>query len=290
MCKLRQVTIVGLGLIGGSIARALRTRTPDVVLIAVDREEVRAHPGVTSTVDRFVEISSSAEHGALISKSDIVILCQPVRVIADTIGAYVNPRTVVTDTGSTKRHIVDQARALPGQEWFVPGHPMAGREVGGFENSAPDLFEDRPWILCIEGREPTAVRNVEMLLELLGARKILMSPEEHDRAVATVSHVPQVLSSWLQVLGSRRNASTVAGPAFRDMTRVAGGAESIWRDILATNSDEIGKALRDGALALASMADALLSDPPQVERVLEMLEQARRVRSRTAEATNPADH
>ncbi|MGC4069648.1 MAG: prephenate dehydrogenase/arogenate dehydrogenase family protein [Polyangiaceae bacterium] len=110
-----------------------------------------------------------------------------------------------------------------------------------------------------------------------------MSPEEHDGAVARVSHVPQVLSSWLQVLGSRKNASNVAGPAFRDMTRVAGGAESIWRDILATNSDEIGKALRDGALALASMADALLSDPPQLERVLEMLDEARQVRGGTTE-------
>ncbi|MGC4069647.1 MAG: prephenate dehydrogenase/arogenate dehydrogenase family protein [Polyangiaceae bacterium] len=171
MCKLHQVTIVGLGLIGGSIARALRLRCPDVILVAINRDDLGAHPDVGSTIDHFVTLANVATCRTLISKSDIIVLCQPVRVIVESLSDYVSPNTVVTDTGSTKRQIVAKARSLPGQEWFVPGHPMAGREVGGFENSAPELFENRPWILCTEGREPTAVRKVEMLLEHLGARK-----------------------------------------------------------------------------------------------------------------------
>jgi prephenate dehydrogenase len=288
MCTLHQVTIVGLGLIGGSIAKALRARSSGVVLVAIDREEVGTRPDVVGTVDRFVEIADVAEQRSLIATSDVVVLCQPVRIIAETLGDYVSPNTAVTDTGSTKRHIVARAQTLPGREWFIPGHPMAGREIGGFENAAPDLFEGRPWILCTNERDPEAVARVEALIDLLGARRVLMSPEEHDAAVAAVSHVPQVLSSWLQVLGSRQNASAVAGPAFRDMTRVAGGAEAIWRDILDTNADEVGKVLRHGALALASLADALLSSPPHLERVLEVLEEARQTKVAPPETARPS--
>jgi prephenate dehydrogenase len=269
---LRQVTIVGLGLIGGSIAKAVRRRLPDITMLAIDRGEVGERPDIREVVSEFVPIEASMHHQKRIRASDLVVLCQPVRAIAETITEYLSPGTAVTDTGSTKRLISTRANACPGCEWFVPGHPMAGRAVGGFDNSSPDLFVSRPWIMCSE-----------MLIDLVGARRIVMSPAEHDAAVAITSHVPQLLASWLQMAAVDRNALAAAGPAFVEMTRTAGGSESIWRDIFESNSDEVGRALKESALALAAIADALLSEPPRIEAVLDVMRRARRAREATSQ-------
>ena len=273
--SLRQVTIVGLGLIGGSIAKALRARDPDLILLAVDREDVGKRSDVQALISRFIDVNRVTESKTLVAKSDLVVLCQPVRIIAETVAQYLSPGCVVTDTGSTKRHIVDRARASTDDSWFVPGHPMAGKEVGGFENSGENLFTNRPWIVCPEGRHPSAVALVEAFVDAMGARRITMTPAQHDSAVALTSHAPQILASFLQIAGKGMNALDAAGPAFAHMTRIAGGSEGIWRDIFETNADEIGKTLRDAALALATFSDALLANPPRVERILQVLEQAR---------------
>jgi prephenate dehydrogenase len=149
---LRRVTVVGLGLIGGSIAKALRLRDPNLDLLAVDRGDVGKRSDVKQLVTEFIAIENIGAHHAAIAQSDLVVLCQPVRVIASSISSYVRSGCVVTDTGSTKRHIVEATRKLPGAPWYVPGHPMAGKERGGFENANPDLFVGRPWIVCREYR------------------------------------------------------------------------------------------------------------------------------------------
>jgi prephenate dehydrogenase len=276
---LRQVTIVGLGLIGGSIAQSLRLRFPELVLVAVDRGHVGARADVGQVVNRFVELSSVDNQRSLIAKSDLVVLCQPVHVIANQIAMYVSPECVVTDTGSTKRHIVEAARGLTGADWFVPGHPMAGKEQGGFENRSPDLFVGRPWILCPEGRHPDATARVEAFVDGLGARRISMTPEQHDAAVAAVSHAPQIISSLLLVAGAERNALPTAGPAFADMTRIAGGDEAIWRDILETNANEVGRVLQDATRILSTLANGLLAHPPRVDDALELVRRARRLKT-----------
>jgi prephenate dehydrogenase len=153
---------------------------------------------------------------------------------------------------------------------------MSGKAQGGFDNATANLFADRPWIVCAEGREPEAVARVQALVRCLGARLITMTPEAHDEKVALVSHALQLLASWLQVTGVERQALAVAGPAFDNMTRTAGGSPAIWRDIFETNADKIGSVLREGARALTEMADALLAEPPQLEQVLSLLEQAKR--------------
>jgi prephenate dehydrogenase len=272
---LKRVAIVGLGLIGGSIAKALRERLDGVFLLAVDRGDVGARPDVQAIVSEFVSSDDIAAQCAAMKECDLVILCQPVRVIADTVAAYLTTRTAVTDTGSTKRLVVERAGTGPESAWFVPGHPMAGKAQSGFEHAVANLFEGRPWILCPERSEAQAVARVEALIELVGAKRVVMTPQEHDAAVAITSHVPQVLSSWLRQAGSDRNALAAAGPAFFEMTRTAGGAETIWRDIFETNADEVGHLLDDAALALAAVADALRAKPPRVEVLLEVLRKAR---------------
>jgi prephenate dehydrogenase len=152
---------------------------------------------------------------------------------------------------------------------------MAGKEQGGFENASPDLFVGRPWIVCPEGRRPEAVARVEAFVDGLGAQRISMTPERHDAAVAIISHVPQLLSSWLLVAGGEKNALPTAGPAFADMTRIAGGDETIWRDIFETNADEIGKVLSEGALTFSTLAEALMAKPPRLAPAIELVRQAR---------------
>jgi prephenate dehydrogenase len=276
---LRQVTIVGLGLIGGSIARALRHRNPNLVLVAIDRAHVGARADVCSVINHFVDVEALASHRKILENSDITVLCQPVRVIASQLSAYVAPGCVVTDTGSTKRSIVEASHNLDGAEWFVPGHPMAGKEQGGFENATPDLFVGRPWILCQESCNQAAFERVAAFVDSLGARRISMSPSEHDAAVAAVSHVPQVLSSLLLVTAAARNALPTAGPAFADMTRVAGGEETIWRDILETNAREVGQVLREASRILSDISDGLLADPPSATRAMDVLRHARQLKT-----------
>lgn len=272
---MKRVAIVGLGLIGGSIAKALRERQSDIFLLAVDRSDVGLRTDVGAIVSEFVPIDSLAQHRARITECDLVVLCQPVRIIVNTVSEYLAEQTVVTDTGSTKRLVAIHAGSGAASAWFVPGHPMAGKAHGGFENATASLFEGRPWILCPEGRNTEAVARVEALIDLVGAKRVVMSPEEHDAAVAITSHLPQLLASWLHRAGSERNALAAAGPAFLDMTRTAGGADTIWQDIFQTNADEVGHALRDAALAFAALSDALLATPPRIEVILEVLRKAR---------------
>lgn len=271
------ITIVGLGLIGGSIARAVRAHT-DARILAIDRSEVGGIPGVEEVVSRFVPLDRVGSAIVEIGQSDLIVLCLPVRTITESAARYISTGAVVTDTGSTKRAVAEGVAALPRAEWFVPGHPMAGKAQGGFENATAELFRGRPWIVCPERSHPRAVAAVEHLIELVAATPVYMTADEHDAAVAVVSHVPQLLASWLRVAGNERNAVKVAGPAFTDMTRTAGGGETMWRDIFETNADEIGALMKDAALAFAAVSDALLATPPRVDAVLEILRRARATR------------
>lgn len=272
---MKRVAVVGLGLIGGSIVKALRERIVGVELVGVDRQEVGARGEIESVVSQFIpadEVNQRREH---LEACDLIVLCQPVRVISSTVASYLTTRTVVTDTGSTKRAVVAQVGSGPESRWFVPGHPMAGRAQGGFGNASSGLFEGRPWILCPKGKDAAAVARVARLIEVLGATRVDMTPERHDAAVAVTSHLPQLLSSWLRQAGSEHDALAAAGPAFTEMTRAAGGAEGIWRDIFETNADEVGRLLKDASLAFAAVSDALLARPPRIEVVMEVLRKAR---------------
>jgi prephenate dehydrogenase len=153
-----------------------------------------------------------------------------------------------TDVGSVKRGICGDARRR-GLTRFVGGHPMAGREASGFVASSPDLFHGRWWILTPDsGTTPTARRAVRALVRAAGARPVVMTPAEHDRAVAFLSHVPQVVA-WA-LFGSAKSDRVakrhldVAGPAFRDMTRLARSPRALWREILRENRAEVTAALK----------------------------------------------
>jgi prephenate dehydrogenase len=239
-----RVAVVGLGVIGGSLARVLRARGHEVV--GVDRPEVlrraRAARAVSRTAPSLGEAAKDADVLVLAAppRANLVLLREAARA------ARAFPRLVVTDVGSVKAPIVSAARRL-GLRQFVGGHPIAGNEGSGFAASAASLFEGRAWILCAES-EPKALRRVRALARAAGARPVVLEAARHDRALAFLSHVPQI-TAWALFEAARRDpvagrALSLAGPGFADMTRLAKSPRALWREILGQNRREVDRALR----------------------------------------------
>lgn len=240
----KTISIIGLGLIGGSIALAVRERWPATRLVGVDRKAVLAHALGSSAIDRAAD--SAADAG----DADLVILAAPVRqnlkLLAE-IAQRLPASTIATDVGSTKRGIVDESVALACTGSFVGGHPIGGAEQGGFGFARPDLFRHRPWIFTPSATTPAAV--LDRLFEFarsLGARPSSMDAAEHDRLMAFVSHLPQLAASALmEVIGSTagEHALRFAGRGLVDTTRLASSPPETWRDVCATNADAVADAL-----------------------------------------------
>ncbi len=270
---LSQVSIVGLGLIGGSLARALRERLPRLRLVGIDRDGVAASADARALVERCISERDASSVAEAFATSDLVLLATPVHAIQRWLQPALTHGAVVTDCGSTKRTIAAAARGLPGAARFIPGHPMAGAGAGPAAASG-DLFEGRPWVLCPEvATEPSACDLVEQLVVTLGARPIRMSAEDHDRAVALVSHSPRLAASALTVLAARERALVAAGPAFERLLRGAGGDARVWRDVLESNADEVARSLR-AVMAQLEACAAELEAGSGVERCLGVLAEA----------------
>jgi prephenate dehydrogenase len=265
-----KIGIVGLGLIGGSIALAARQLWPKALVIGVDNKDV------LETAMRLHAIDVAADDLIVLAEADVVILAAPVRVnialLAD-LDENVRQPAVVTDTGSTKRDIMAAASSLPARLTFIGGHPLAGAAHGGLEHARADLFSGRPWLLTppvVDGgpdrtRPPSAAtgeRRVQPgdpggaalakltgFVQALGAVPRVVGAQAHDRLLAFLSHLPQLTASALmQVIGESvgQDGLALAGRGLADTTRLASSPADIWTDIAATNADEIGHAL--GAL------------------------------------------
>ena len=245
------IAIVGLGLIGGSIALAIRDRWPASRVFGVDSEPVLAHALGAGAIERGFET-----HGALPDVS-LIVLAAPVRQNIELLqqisrGGRVlsnsaeHPITI-TDVGGTKREIVNAARALAPGVTFVGGHPLGGGERGGFAFARPDLFAGRPWIFTPDDNTNSdAVERLSRFVAGLGAKPLLISADEHDRVMAFVSHLPQLAASALMdVVGSAAHGEglRMAGRGLVDTTRLASSPADVWRDICLTNADAIESAL-----------------------------------------------
>lgn len=273
-----RVAIVGLGLIGGSIAKALRARGEGAIF-GVDHGDVLALAG--GLLDGGAEPGSTLA-GELLASADLVVLATPSRVVLSEVETRLDtlaPSAALTDTASVKRAIVARASAHPRASRFVAGHPMAGREIGGFEASRADLFEGAPWFLVDEQACAEAMERVTSLVLTLGARPFPTTADAHDHAMALVSHLPHLVASALAELAWEEGVLGYAGPGFRDTTRIAGGPDAIWRDIFADNQDQLVAALDAFLERLAGVRDALaVGGGEGVEVALELLARARRGR------------
>ena len=246
-----KIGIVGLGLIGGSIALGVRDRWPESRVFGVDTEPVLAHALGGGAIERGV-VSVDA-----LPNVSLIILAAPVRQnieLLQQIGSGgrvlsdpADRQTIVTDVGGTKRDIVNAARALPPAITFVGGHPLGGGERGGFAFARPDLFAGRPWIFTPDRHASTgAVEQLSRFVTGLGAKPSILSAEEHDRVMAFVSHLPQLVASALMdTVGSAAHGDGLgmAGRGLVDTTRLASSPADVWRDICLTNADSIGEAL-----------------------------------------------
>lgn len=275
-----RLAIVGFGLIGGSLALAARGRALASYVVAIDRADVISLAEARVAADELVDAADDQRARDSLRTADLVVVATPAGAIEASIGEILDATDIVTDCGSTKRAIVAAAARSPRRRRFVPGHPMAGLPQGGIRRARPDLFEGRQWLLCPEGSDADAVERVELLVRGVGADPLRLTAEEHDRAVALTSHVPQILASALAVLAESRHASVAAGPGFESATRVAGGGEAMWRDILATNADEVSAVLDALGAELSTVARALRRTPPDLGPALRLLERARTLRGR----------
>jgi prephenate dehydrogenase len=234
------IAVVGLGLIGGSIALGVRERWPESRVFGVDSEAVLAHALGGGAIERGFD-----SIGAL-PPTSLIVLAAPVRQNIELLQQIQRP-AIATDVGGTKRDIVSAARALSPGTTFVGGHPLGGGERGGFAFARPDLFAGRPWIFTPDGDDSSdAVERLSRFVAGLGARPCLLSAEEHDRVMAYVSHLPQLAASALmEAVGAAAGMEglRMAGRGLVDTTRLASSPADVWRDICLTNADAIGDAL-----------------------------------------------
>jgi prephenate dehydrogenase len=269
----QSLTIVGFGLIGASLAAALKARDPKVRIIGADLPVALQHECVVSLTDERCDATHQATLEAAMAATELTVLAAPVKVIERQLPSALRSARLVTDCGSTKRTIVRIAEQNGGGRHFVPGHPMAGKPMGGAAAAVSDLFEKKRWILCPEGVDSGAVERVRQLVAYVGASVVEMSAADHDRAVAVTSHVPQLFASVLAAHARQANAEIAAGPAYVSATRVAGGNLSMWRDIFSTNADVLSEVILDLAAELQQIGEWLRAD--DIESVLQVLKTAR---------------
>jgi len=262
------IAIVGFGLIGGSIALAIRERWPSIRITAVDRPPVLAHAAGSGAIDR------AAKSVADLSGIDLLILAAPVeqnvRLLREAT-AIVGDGGLVTDVGGTKRDIVNAACALSGaRAAFVGGHPIGGAEQGGFAFARADLFRGRPWILTPDGStSQEAIDRLTGFIKSLGARPTTMAADEHDRLMAFLSHLPQLtISALMEVVGEATSSSglRLAGRGLVDSTRLASSPADVWREVCASNAGDIGVAL-DLLIARLQQLRAGLAEAETVDAV-----------------------
>jgi prephenate dehydrogenase len=252
-----RVSIVGIGLIGESLARALRRARPELRLSGIDSASVVADARARSVIDDGIALDLPSAAQACFAGSDLVVLAAPVAAIRRWLPLALDRAPLVTDCGSTKRCIAAAAAAHPRGGRFVPGHPMAGAGGGGVAGARADLFEGQPWVLCGDRSDPDASSAVEACVTRIGARPVRLDAAAHDAAVAVTSHAPRLVASALTRLAHREGAFEAAGPAFERLSRGAGGSTAVWGDVLASNGDEVARVLRHLLAELGACADEL---------------------------------
>jgi prephenate dehydrogenase len=265
---IRQITIVGTGLIGGSLGLALRQAKFGGTIVGCDKRAVLEIAETRGAIDR-----AEADLERAIAGSDVIVLATPVGCILSQLEAIApllaqNKDTLITDTGSTKQKFVERACLVLGDlaaSSVLPGHPMAGKEIGGIEHADPDLFRDSVWLITpIDADQPYTSRQREYLdlLTSIGARVIAIDADRHDRLCAWTSHLPQMIATAMasalrDEFGDDEVVSQIGGRALREMTRIAHSPYSMWRDIALTNTTNIEEALLRFEQQLAHLRENL---------------------------------
>ncbi len=276
-----RVGIVGLGLIGGSVALAARQVWPSSLVIGVDSHPVLERAVALHAVD------VAATDLTIVNEADLVILAAPVPAnieILRRLPDYVERPVIVTDVGSTKRGSVAAAVGLPPHVTFVGGHPLAGSTAAGIDAARADLFGGRPWLFTPASNDERAEAASSRLFDFVGALGAVpraMTADAHDHLVAFISHLPQIVASALMsVVGEAVGDEGLAlgGRGLRDTTRLAASPSAIWTGICSSNADELGAAIDAIVEVLKNVRDGLA----RREVIEALFEEANRWRSQAA--------
>lgn len=244
-----KVTIIGLGLIGGSLAKAMREKLEMRDITAVDRDS----SALGLALEQGVIGKGLVTPDETVYGSDIIFICTPVGQIPayiDELAPKVKDTCIITDAGSTKGAIISHVERLPHSFRFVGGHPMAGTEKSGYQNSLPHLFENAYYILTpARGASGESVKTLSSLVEAIGAIPVVMTAEEHDMAVAGISHLPHVAAAALvntvrDIDNDTGRLQTLSAGGFRDITRIASSSPGMWENIALSNRDHLLEVLK----------------------------------------------
>ena len=260
----KKIVIIGLGLIGGSLARALMTAGCECEIVAVGRNRSVLEQAIgDGSITGFTTDAQTA-----CADADLIVIAVPVlsvKAMLQEIAPVLAPHTVITDVASVKHSVVSAAREVFGKMPvnFVPGHPIAGSEQSGYNAAKPELFQGRKVILTpLEQTAPSAVAMVTALWQLIGAEVLQMSVTHHDEVLAATSHLPHLLAFALVDTLSQQGASEeifrYAAGGFRDFTRIASSDPVMWRDIFVANGAATVKILDKYVADLQTLRTALL--------------------------------
>ncbi len=278
--QLKKIAIVGVGLIGGSVALAIRAAQPDVRLIGVDRDDANLDAALRrGVIDEAAELAG-------IGDAELVLLAVPVRqmpALLLQLGRQLSADTIITDASSTKQAVIAEARAGLGDRigQFVPGHPIAGREHSGVAAAASELFDGKNVVLTpLAENTAAAVERVRSLWRACGANVIEMPAAEHDAVFAAVSHLPHLLAfALVDELADRPNAKSLfsfAASGFRDFTRIASSSPEMWRDIALDNRVALVREFDRYLSRAQALRDAVASgDADAIETVMARAREAR---------------
>ncbi|MDI6731253.1 MAG: prephenate/arogenate dehydrogenase [Candidatus Margulisbacteria bacterium] len=260
-----KIAIVGLGLIGGSIGNKLKDQNSKFKIIGIPRRK--------KTIDLAIKLGAidegTADLTAGVKEAEVVFICTPISLIIPTINRiapYLKQGAIVTDVGSSKEQIVEQAEKIMAKgTFFVGGHPMAGKEKVKLEAAEADLFQGRTWILTPTRKtNPRAIQVISRLVVLLGGKVMQMDPKTHDLVVAVISHMPLAVAAALvnTIADEKKNREKMkkcAASGFRDTTRIASGDPELGIDMFVTNQKAVLKALGSFKKSLSRLEKAIKS-------------------------------
>ena len=288
--KFEQLGLIGCGLMGGSFALALKKAGLVKRVVGYSKS-----PSTTERARQMGVIDIEAPSALLaVSGADLVLVAVPVAATESTFKAIrhlLTKDTLVMDVGSTKREVIDAARRVLKDQVgvFVPAHPITGKELAGVDNADADLYQGRQVILTpIERTQTSQLEKATALWTALGCQVHSMSPEAHDAAYAAVSHLPHLIAFALMnaVVDQEHGKQflSLAGPGFRDFTRIAASDPSVWRDILVSNREELIAQSRQFQRALHALESAISASNPETLEAL--IEKASKARSRWRMSTH----
>ncbi len=277
-----QLGLIGCGMMGGSFALALKRAGLVKRVVGYSKS-----PSTTERARQLGVIDVEAPSALLaVSGADLVLLAVPVSATEATFKAIrhlVRGNVLIMDVGSTKREVIDAARRVLKDQVgvFVPAHPIAGKEVAGVEHADPDLYHGRQVILTpIERTQTAQLDKASQLWTALGCHVKQMSPEAHDAAYAAVSHLPHMVAfALMNAIQGQSNGPdflSLAGPGFRDFTRIAASDPAMWRDVLMSNREELLAQSRHFQRALHALETAInAGNPDALEALIEQASSAR---------------